>query len=186
MLDSRLNPPPPHQTVFAPDIQQLQGLNFNLLQLEYGNFPPYLSPLFYSPLQLLPIDRHFTEPVSVPVHDAYNTDAPPQGLHDPQFTCNFCSRTFPQRYQLNTHLKAHTLPFKCSIPSCQSPGFRYSKDLDRHINSVHITEVPGTRRFYCPVETCKHSEAYGNGFARLDNANRHKRTAHRKICEMGS
>ena len=83
----------------------------------------------------------------------------------------------------STHKRVHTLPFKCTIPSCRSAGFRYSKDLDRHVDSVHKNDVPGTRRFYCPVKTCKYSKEYGKGQARLDNMKRHMRTAHPKVAE---
>lgn len=58
-----------------------------------------------------------------------------------------------------THVKVYTIPFKCTISSCSSPGFRYQKDLKRRIDSVHRNEVPGIRRFYCPIEMFKHSEA---------------------------
>ncbi|KAH6680527.1 hypothetical protein B0J14DRAFT_471131, partial [Halenospora varia] len=72
-------------------------------------------------------------------------------------------------------------PFKCTTSSCRGLGFRYRKDLTRHLEEVH-----GTRRFYCPVETCKHSEANRKGLARLNNINRHVRKAHPAICETDS
>lgn len=77
-------------------------------------------------------------------------------------------------------MKRHIRPFKCPIPSCQNLGFEYRKCLTRHMDSVH-EESPGARRFYCPVETCKHAEVNGKGLARLDNIRRHVRQTHPEI-----
>jgi len=76
--------------------------------------------------------------------------------------------------------------YKCTIPTCPVDGFQYPKDLVRHNDSVHSNEVPGTRRFYCRVEKCKHSEKNMKGLARLDNLNRHMRKAHPEISERVS
>lgn len=50
--------------------------------------------------------------------------------------------------------------------------------VDRHIDSKHAGELPGTRRFFCPVQTCKHSKANKEGFPRLDGLKRHVGSAH--------
>jgi hypothetical protein len=53
------------------------------------------------------------------------------------------------------HIKAHTRPFKCDDPSCDSKGFRYKKDLDRHCRQKHPRENDPASRFWCPFEGCK-------------------------------
>ncbi|KAH6664504.1 hypothetical protein B0J14DRAFT_493464, partial [Halenospora varia] len=88
--------------------------------------------------------------------------------------CSFCQRKFDKVHELNTHLKSHTLPFKCAIPPCGSQRFRYLKDLERHNREKHPESVPGSNRHYCPHPSCKYSNGgLKDGFPRLDNYRRH-------------
>ena len=81
----------------------------------------------------------------------------------------------------STHIKSHTKPHKCPVQTCSFKGSRYRHGRDRHVDSRHRTEVPDTRRFYCPIEPCKYSESYGRGFARADGLKRHTGKAHKEI-----
>jgi len=172
LLDRRLNPLPFDQTVSASGLQQPQDLNLEDLSLEYRN-PPLLPPF--------PVEHNPTEYNPTLVHDFFASDVPPQGHDVPQFNCDFCSRTFSLRYELNIHVKIHTKPFKCPIKTCDFQGARYRKDRDRHIVSRHRAHVPNLKRFYCPIETCKHSETNKEGFARTDGLKRHLGKAHLEI-----
>jgi uncharacterized Zn-finger protein len=70
-----------------------------------------------------------------------------------------------------------------TCPTCPE-SFATTKDLNRHINSVHQT----TKRFYCTVARCKYARLAvgGASFARKDNWRRHMRDKHgRGNEEMG-
>ncbi|KAF7927184.1 hypothetical protein EAE99_005515 [Botrytis elliptica] len=100
------------------------------------------------------------------------------------YTCPECQKQFKLPCELNVHIKSHTLPFKCRICSCKSLGFRYHKDLKRHIASIHPKLNPNGERYFCDAESCKHSRAEGKGFTRKDNFKRHKKNCKHRIQQI--
>ena len=74
---------------------------------------------------------------------------------------------------LSRHKKSHTRPAKCI--HCGA-GFETSKDVSRHINSIHAP----TKLFFCTFQGCKFSRstADSHGFPRKDNWRRHMKSRH--------
>ncbi|CZR66261.1 uncharacterized protein PAC_16162 [Phialocephala subalpina] len=176
LLDLRSSPEPPANAVLAQEEQP---------QFQDHQLPP---PPSHAPFpQQQPSSSFFSNPNSftdIPFDDFIDfQDAPePPGaqlpaLGGPPYLCDFCPQTFPQRHQVNTHMKKHTLDFKCDVAGCTSDGFRYRKDRDRHIREKH-PEASDSQLFFCPEQTCKHSRERGKGFARKDNYRRHVKKAH--------
>jgi len=152
-------------------MQQPIEHSLNYLSSEYRD--PHPSSLFFNASS--PVD--YNDEAS---YSPSATTGAQQGYDDSQFFCSFdveaCSQIFRTAGDLNIHMKVHYPPFECTIPACRGLSFRYHKDLTRHEREVH-----GTTQYYCPVETCKHSEAYGVGINRPANLDRHVLKAHPKL-----
>jgi len=132
------------------------------------------SPLDRPPNEF--IQTFIDLPLAQPPQSQVSPQIPAHGLNVPPNTCLICSRSFSLPCQLNQHIKSHTRPFKCPVPSCPRQGFHLRKDRRRHINSKHSGLDPDTGRYYCPFEGCKYSKKKGNGMSRLDNLRRHRVT----------
>jgi len=173
LLDLRRHIPPP-EAASSSQNQQSQAQSFPPSQQTYqelSEISPEPSPAQqYTPAAL-------SDAAPRPEYQDPNAFVPGQGPSVPQHTCDTCPRVFLHSGELKKHMKAHTLPFKCAIPSCPraSRGFRYRKDVDRHTRSRHSETVPNAQRFYCPVRTCKYS---AKGFPRLDLFKRHVKGQH--------
>jgi uncharacterized C2H2 Zn-finger protein len=111
-----------------------------------------------------------------------------------QIKCEFlcCDRAFEHKHEYqygpckplrlsllisnySRHKKSHIHSKKC--PQCEI-GFETAKDVNRHINSIHVT----TKRFFCTFVKCKYSRSMagsqGRGFPRKDNWRRHMKKKH--------
>lgn len=92
-----------------------------------------------------------------------------------RIVCEFpdCEKTFEHRHEYHRHKKSHTRPAKCT--HCGA-GFETSKDVSRHINSIHAP----TKLFFCTFQRCKfsRSSADSHGFPRKDNWRRHMKSRH--------
>lgn len=86
------------------------------------------------------------------------------------YVCCCCSKTHPSENELNKHMrrehdgKEH--PYKCQYEDC-ALSFVYPKDLQRHIDSVHLGH-----RFLCRINECQ------SILSREDNRRRHERQKH--------
>ncbi|KAF8854903.1 hypothetical protein BDZ45DRAFT_805455 [Acephala macrosclerotiorum] len=177
--------------IFAPE----SPANAALAQEEQLQFQDHPPPLPHAPL-LPPSFESLSRPQASPSGSSSNSlpdipfddfinfqDAaePPRAQirtpTGPPYLCDFCPQTFQQRHQVNTHMKKHTLDFKCGVAGCTTDGFRYRKDRDRHVREKH-PETSESEPFFCPDRTCKHSRERGKGFARKDNYRRHVQKAH--------
>jgi len=119
----------------------------------------------------LPVESTFHSLHQAPVSVLVSRNASPisQQPSEPSFPCPSCLETFDKKYKLNRHSKSHSLPFKCDVSGCG--GFRYRKDLNRHIETKHPEQV-GFEGFHCPVDGCLRQ------FPRRDNLRRHMRRLH--------
>ncbi|XP_059614112.1 zinc finger protein 845-like [Phlebotomus argentipes] len=81
------------------------------------------------------------------------------------FPCKLCGRSFDDATRLEYHMKIHTnqKDFKCKICNV---GFQSTKNLRRHIQSIHVSEKP----FKCPEEGCNYA------FSRRDKYSAHVRS----------
>ncbi|KAL2916580.1 hypothetical protein HK105_204013 [Polyrhizophydium stewartii] len=79
------------------------------------------------------------------------------------FACPQCLKTFTRKYNLQSHLRCHTMerPFECH--SCHATFVR-KHDLQRHVRSLHTSVRP---------HTCPHCSLT---FARSDGLKRHLET----------
>lgn len=75
-----------------------------------------------------------------------------QGL----FICQSCGKQYPRLCDLNKHIKTHSRPFKCPVQDCRyyTWGWPTEKELDRHYNDKHSTEL---RTFSCLWHDCNYS-----------------------------
>jgi len=92
-----------------------------------------------------------------------------------------CDKLFKRQCDLNKHTIHHKpRPYKCREPSCShTDGFVYSKDLNRHVDTVHGGQLQG---LYCPDQSCKYAQ--GRGFVgRRDNFIRHQKRVHGKVLD---
>lgn len=86
------------------------------------------------------------------------------------YDCGCCGKTYPSENELNKHIqrehrgKEH--PYKCQYEDCEW-NFIYPKDLQRHIDSIHLEN-----RFLCRKNKCP------SVFKREDNRRRHERQKH--------
>jgi len=165
------SPAPPDNSVFAQETPQPPSQDHASLPApsEYG----YSASSALPSVPDFPIDDFIDVPETPP-------SLPAQTSKPDSFACPSCLRNFPRTRDLNHHIKAtHEPTFRC--PNCPIKPFGLSKDLDRHMKQVHPESVPGLRRFYCPVATCKHSVGKGKGWLRADNHRRHVKTKHPEI-----
>lgn len=86
------------------------------------------------------------------------------------YVCNNCGNTYSSNNELNRHIRCkHTRqkhPHKCPHEEC-GLAFRYPKDLQRHLDSIHLRH-----RFFCRNDECQ------SAFPRKDNRRRHEREIH--------
>ena len=84
-----------------------------------------------------------------------------------------CVKAFKVKAQLTNHKKIHSSErFRCTEDGCRQV-FKYIKNLDKHIDSVHSTKYK--RSFFCDTFGC------GMSFKRKLALQRHKRTHYKTI-----
>ncbi|KAH7418768.1 hypothetical protein BKA64DRAFT_207968 [Cadophora sp. MPI-SDFR-AT-0126] len=97
-------------------------------------------------------------------------------LHGAQKSCQ-SSSSEDNRFvvkRANFRLFISRKPYKCDR-GCDTPAFKWPKDLRRHIKDIHETRA----RYRCPVAGCKHGDntAY-HSIKRKDNFRRHLQNKH--------
>lgn len=97
--------------------------------------------------------------------------SPPRQTSLESYACPECTKVFPKKYKLTSHLKTvhvaeEDKEFNCTI--CQAKFIR-SHDLSRHLKT-HSLEKPYTCR-YC-----------GRGFSRRDALRRHEQPSNNRVC----
>lgn len=110
-------------------------------------------------------------------HEEEMRDLSPPSANE-NFACTFpgCGKQYSLQSELKHHVRHHEKPVACQ--ACPR-SFPTTKDLRRHINSVHET----TRTWYCTVVGCKFSKIStggvgGKSFTRKDNWRRHMKDIH--------
>ncbi|KAF9106688.1 hypothetical protein BGX27_009053 [Mortierella sp. AM989] len=88
------------------------------------------------------------------------------------YACPTCTKPFPTRTQLKSHMAIHTdlFPFPCMHPGCEL-HFKRKHDLRRHIDAKHAL----VKKYLC-------TGGCGEGFGRRDQMVRHLR---RGACGQG-
>ncbi|KAF9437642.1 hypothetical protein BGZ76_011824 [Entomortierella beljakovae] len=81
------------------------------------------------------------------------------------YACSTCSKAFPTRTQLKSHMAIHTdsFPFPCMHPGCEL-HFKRKHDLRRHVDAKHAL----VKKYLC-------TGGCGEGFGRRDQMVRHLR-----------
>ncbi|KFY59190.1 hypothetical protein V496_05745 [Pseudogymnoascus sp. VKM F-4515 (FW-2607)] len=171
-LDKRFHDPSTESPVFAQEIQATHNpISTPSIQNDASASNPLQESFPSSPS----IDSSLNAVVQRPLEGHQGPQGPPK----PPYTCNSCHNSFDKHHQLNTHRKSHTLPFKCTALHCVSKGFRYNKDLERHLRERHRDSVTNAHRFYCPHPSCKFSlGGIKPGFSRPDHYRRHMEKLH--------
>lgn len=88
------------------------------------------------------------------------------------YACNMCTKPFPTRTQLKSHMAIHTdaFPFPCQVAGCEL-HFKRKHDLRRHVDAKHAL----VKKYLC-------TGGCGEGFGRRDQMVRHLR---RGTCGQG-
>ncbi|GJJ70318.1 hypothetical protein EMPS_02667 [Entomortierella parvispora] len=81
------------------------------------------------------------------------------------YACNICTKPFPTRTQLKSHMAIHTdaFPFPCQFAGCEL-HFKRKHDLRRHVDAKHAL----VKKYIC-------TGGCGEGFGRRDQMVRHLR-----------
>ncbi|KAF9903211.1 hypothetical protein EC991_004077 [Linnemannia zychae] len=87
------------------------------------------------------------------------------------FPCQICTKPFPTRTQLKSHMAIHVdnFPFPCPYSGCDL-HFKRKHDLRRHVDAKHAL----VKKYLC-------SGGCGEGFGRRDQMLRHLKRGH---CQM--
>ena len=90
------------------------------------------------------------------------------------YVCGCCGYTYPSENELNKHIRREhdgkVRPYKCQHDDCEL-AFFYPKDLQRHIDSIHLRHRH-RHRFLCRNNECQRV------FKREDNRRKHERQKH--------
>ncbi|OAQ30650.1 hypothetical protein K457DRAFT_56162, partial [Linnemannia elongata AG-77] len=84
------------------------------------------------------------------------------------FPCQICTKPFPTRTQLKSHMAIHVdnFPFPCPYTGCDL-HFKRKHDLRRHVDAKHAL----VKKYLC-------SGGCGEGFGRRDQMLRHLKRGH--------
>ncbi|KAG0275125.1 hypothetical protein BGZ96_003952, partial [Linnemannia gamsii] len=110
-----------------------------------------------------------------------NTRPPPpagqqtRGGEPKSFPCQICTKPFPTRTQLKSHMAIHVdnFPFPCPYSGCDL-HFKRKHDLRRHVDAKHAL----VKKYLC-------SGGCGEGFGRRDQMLRHLKRGHCQIKPEG-
>ncbi|KAF9145640.1 hypothetical protein BGX30_007764 [Mortierella sp. GBA39] len=91
------------------------------------------------------------------------------------FPCHICTKPFPTRTQLKSHMAIHVdnFPFPCPYTGCDL-HFKRKHDLRRHVDAKHAL----VKKYLC-------SGGCGEGFGRRDQMLRHLKRGHCQIKPEG-
>ncbi|KAG0052807.1 hypothetical protein BGZ89_003092 [Linnemannia elongata] len=91
------------------------------------------------------------------------------------FPCQICTKPFPTRTQLKSHMAIHVdnFPFPCPYTGCDL-HFKRKHDLRRHVDAKHAL----VKKYLC-------SGGCGEGFGRRDQMLRHLKRGHCQIKPEG-
>lgn len=91
----------------------------------------------------------------------------------PDFRCSWpdCGWKFKRAYDLQQHLRTHTRPCKCPVPTCKyhEYGWPTEKLLGRHVNEKHAPQIA---MYECEFKPCPYKSK------RESNCKQHMEKAH--------